>query len=254
MAGVGAIGRIGRIGAFGVGGGGWSPSILGSSLLAWWTADRADLVTVSGAAVTNWKDVRNAYDMAQSVSASRPTYSATGFNGFPGITFDGVDDCLEMASQPFGTGAIDVEVWAIVQQDALVADTGDRMVFAFGADTVNPQARVQRQVLTTNRAAARIGTGAANFNALSAADFSGRALIRVRFTPTVTYVSQDNGAEGSIAVVPGIGATRARIGAAASNFAGNFWQGKIRDILVTGPLSAGQAAAVNAWALPRRAP
>jgi hypothetical protein len=38
-------------------GGGISPvTILGESLLAWWTADRADLITLSGTQVTSWKD------------------------------------------------------------------------------------------------------------------------------------------------------------------------------------------------------
>src|SRR5688500_3331977 len=73
-------------------------TILGASLLAWWTADRADLITLSGSQVTSWKDVVAGYDVVQGVGGSRPLWSATSFNGAPSLTFDAIDDELTLGS------------------------------------------------------------------------------------------------------------------------------------------------------------
>jgi hypothetical protein len=233
-------------------GGGVSPvSILGSSLLSWWTTDRSDLITLSGSAVTSWKDVKNGYDAAQAVSGSRPAYSTTSFDGVPGVTFDGVDDCLEMVSQPFATGAVDLELWATVQQDAALADATGKTMFSFGGATDTVQVRASRIVSTISKAGGRVGNGSATFVALAAEEFQSRAIVRLRVTPTATYASLNGGAEVSVAVVPAAGSTRVRIGANADNTAGSFWNGKIRDILVTNPLSVDQAAQLQAWALSR---
>ena len=62
------------------------PSDLGASLLAYWNADRSDLITLNTNKVTSWKDTVNAYDAVQGTDAARPTYANKS------LTFDGTDD------------------------------------------------------------------------------------------------------------------------------------------------------------------
>lgn len=239
-------------------GGGVSPvTILGASLLAWWTVDRADLITLSGTQVTSWKDVAHGYDAVQAVSGARPIYSFTSFNGAPGVSFDGTDDELTsldaalLAALPDGAEA--GEIWAIVQQDALAADATNRAPASYGANT-NTTRRLTRTVVTgVNRGRLQIGSGAASSNATgTVVDLSGRHVLRGQVGGASSELTVDQATPVSVVVVPATTNTRLRLGAGDAAAAANFHQGQIRDVLFTGPLSAAQVAALNAWALPRR--
>lgn len=237
------------------GGGAATPiTILGASALAWWTADRADLITLSGSEVTSWKDVVAAYDAAQGTSARRPLYSATSYNGAPGVTFDGTDDRLEMASQPFPSAANPCEIWVITEQQALAADTSERAVFGYGGGSAATARRASRSVNTgTVRAMNRVGTGAGS-GAIETTtpENLGRHVMRARIDATTYGISIDGNTEVTGSIVPATGSTRAVIG--ATDALGGFWQGVVRDVVVTGQLSAGQVTALLAWALARRLP
>ena len=74
--------------------GGWTPSDEGSAV-AWYKKDTG--ITESGGAVSNWADQISGHDMAQSVTANKPTYASNT------ITFDG-DDLLVTTSQIELTG------------------------------------------------------------------------------------------------------------------------------------------------------
>lgn len=72
----------------------WNPSMIQTAL---WldAADVSTVRTVSGA-VNQWDDKSgNGRHATQSTAGSRPTYSSTGFNSLPGITFDGSDDQMQ---------------------------------------------------------------------------------------------------------------------------------------------------------------
>lgn len=56
-------------------------------LLAWW--DASEGIAVTGSGVSSWIDRQSAYVLAQATDGARPAYSATGFNGSPGLTFAG---------------------------------------------------------------------------------------------------------------------------------------------------------------------
>ncbi len=240
-------------------GGGVSPvTILGSSLLAWWTADRADLITLSGAQVTSWKDVTHSYDAVQAVSGARPLYSATSFNGAPGLTYDGTDDELTctnaalLAALP--DGAEPSEMWGIAQQNALVADTGVRILISAGAATSTTRRGLERAVNTgINRLRLLTGTGGSSTTLIgTVSELGSRHVMRGRWSSTDHGVSVDDAAETAGAVVPATTLSRVRIGSVSNTTPANFWSGPVRDVLATGPLSAAQIAALNAWALPRR--
>lgn len=235
-------------------GGGWSPLSLGDDLLAWWTADRADLITLSGSQVTHWLDVVAGYEVVQALGSSRPVYSATGFNGAPGLTFDSVDDYLHFnLTGQFPAAGNGSELWAVCQQAALAADTSARCVASYGDSNFTADRRLRRSVTGgVNRGQATVGTGAGTLTPTNTTvDLSSRHLIRAMFGAATTTVEVDGGGGASSAAVPSTTALQFAIGS-IPNGLGQYWNGKVRDILVAKPLSTEKAAALAAWALPRR--
>lgn len=237
-------------------GGGVSPiTILGDDLLAWWTADDAASMTLVGSAVSSWRDKKNGYEITQTLSAARPVFSATGFGGAPGLTFDGVDDRLSAESIfGFPSAANGSEIWAVVQQDAAIADTGDRVIIGYGEGT-NATRRVGRAVQSSaNRVRTWTGTGSATVavTELTVA-MNSRHVVRSQYTPTTLEVAIDEVAAVGAAAVPATTTTRTRIGSTPASVAGAFWHGHMRDVLVTRPLTTAKADALEAYLLARRA-
>lgn len=67
-------------------GGSWTPTDLGSNLIAWYDASDSGSITGSSP-VTAWNDISGTGNHLVS-SGGGPTYSATGFNsGYPGMIF-----------------------------------------------------------------------------------------------------------------------------------------------------------------------
>lgn len=70
----------------------WRPSNLGSALALWLDAEDAASITLNGATVSQWNDKSgNARHVAQGTATNQPTYTASGLNGKPVLTFDGND-------------------------------------------------------------------------------------------------------------------------------------------------------------------
>tara|TARA_R100000365_G_C2737740_1_gene66803 strand:+ start:717 stop:1451 length:735 start_codon:yes stop_codon:yes gene_type:complete len=228
------------------GGAAWTPMDMGASLLAWWDASQG--LTLSGSQATAWADRKNGYSAVQATGAAQPTADGTW------LTFDGTDDFLNMESQPFPSGSAGAEIWAVVQQDSPVANTTARHVAGYGAAVAAGRRAMVRAVLSgVNRANIQFGDGSGNVSVSgTAVDLSSRHVLRTRFMPTEGRVSVDGNAESIAAGIPNTGTTRVTIGGSTSLF-GNHWHGKIRDVIVTGPLSTDQAALLHAFLLPRRA-
>lgn len=229
----------------------WTPIDLGPKLIAWW--DSSQGVSLSGNQVTAWVDRKSGYSASQDVSAARPVYSATSFNGAPGLTFDGVDDNLSLASPPFPDAASPSEIWAVVQQDALAADTTFRCVFAYGNNAATSR-RMARDVSGgVNRLSVNVGDGSSNVQiARPAVDFSSRHVARAQVGASAAQAFLDGAAGTSTAAIPATGNTGLpRIGAHLGGTS-SFWNGKIRDVIVTGPLSPDQATALLTFLLARR--
>lgn len=223
----------------------FSPTDLGASLLAWWPADRADLITQVAGAVSSWKDVVAAYD-ATAAGSAQPTYSATGWNAAaPGITFDGIANCLTLTPSPFPTGSTaSSRIWALVDQTALVADATSRYIAAYGGDTATNQRRLLRRVSGgANTASAQLNTTSAD----APGDFSGRHVLEASWFTGHETCTMDGSTGSSILVTITAGSTRFRIGATANLAASAFFQGVLRDVLVTAGLTAGQEASLLAY-------
>ena len=76
----------------------WTPAQL-SSLALWLDADDASTITLNGSTVSQWDDKSgNDRHATQSVSASQPTYDATGFNGKPAVTWSDNFDNMQTPS------------------------------------------------------------------------------------------------------------------------------------------------------------
>lgn len=244
---------LGR-GGSGSGAGPWNPGRLGTSLLGWWDAERADKLTLNASSVTTWTDIVGNYAATQAVAGAKPTYSATSFNGRPGVTFDGTDDELTVASQPFPSGATASEIWALASQDALVANTTGRRVFSYGGGGINDARELLRVVAVgVNRGEGLVGDGITRGSSDEATiDLSGRHVMRLQIGATTSTVSIDGTAAVAAASVPATGTARVRIGAGQAAAAAGFWQGAISAVLVTRALTTPQAASLLAYLNSRR--
>jgi hypothetical protein len=74
----------------------WTPALV---LPAVWL-DAADLSTITiETGVSEWRDKSgNGSHATQATAANQPVYSQTGFFGLPGITFDGLNDQLDIST------------------------------------------------------------------------------------------------------------------------------------------------------------
>lgn len=222
---------------------------LGSDLLGYWDARRADTLTVVGGAVSSWRSVVGGYDLTQATGTLRPGYSETSFGGDPGLSFDGADDFLALTTHPFPVDATGSEIWALASQDALVADGLVRYAVSMGGSSTTHRSLVRAIGGGINYARSAAGS---IISTLTGTDWTGRSVVRGRYTGTEVQASLNGADAPATAVVPTTNNTRMRVGAFVNTSASGFWQGQIAAVLVTAPLSAGKAAPLLAWLASRR--
>jgi hypothetical protein len=157
------------------------------------------------------------------------------------------------------TGANVCEIWAVVDQSALPADTTTRRIFSYGGPNASDRRIISRTVSGgVNRFNAGGGNGASEATITQGSeDFTGRCYVRAVFNGT-TVKAYTNGVAsgGATALVPATGTTRARVGAnSGSSVTVGTWQGGISDIIVFDRLlTDAEVAQMNAWAEVRRLP
>lgn len=233
----------------------WTPLALGSSLFAWWDAERADLVTQSGSAVSSWRDIVGGNDAVQATGAAQPAYGAGSFGGRPGITFDGSDDRLRVAVVPAAipTGTAAVWLWGLASQDVDGADGFIRDLVGYGdaAATANTRRVSRIRNSNLNRSQALAGDGAVGCVSQElTVDLSGRHVLLGKIGSTATVIVVDGMSGTPVAAVPATNASNFTIGGAPNG--GQFWRGAINSILVTAPLSAADEARVLTFLSLRR--
>jgi len=75
----------------------WRPDELGADLALWLDAEDTDNITLNGSTVSQWGDKSgNARHASQASASNQPTYTASAYAGKPTLTFDGVNDNLEV--------------------------------------------------------------------------------------------------------------------------------------------------------------
>lgn len=220
-------------------GGGFRPADLGAALFDMWDAEDASKISLSGSAVTAWASSKNGYSASQAVGAARPVYSASSFNGRPGLTFDGSDDELMFGGVgTFPTGATPGETWLLCNQTALAADATARSAFSYG------------DIATSRRTLGRTVSGAVNrprmpvgsTSLIGTGDMSGLCVLRGAVGATASDLSLNGLSVAAGPIVPATASARTRLGAHAASAAGEFFQGIVSLIAVTAPLSTDQAA------------
>lgn len=227
----------------------WIPSSLGSGLFAFWDAERTDLVSTSSGLVTSWKDTVAAINLTQDTSSARPAFSNTSFNGRPGITSDGIDDYLELASVPasFPVGAAASEIWAVVDALADNTDANARAIFGYGNSSSGGRL-VQGSRDTTRKAFSTVGNGStSNTSQNNSVLFIGRHVARLRVDPAAHQMDVDGTAGNSTAQAVNTGSARTRLASFIATSPASFGNFVFSAILVTAPLSAAQAAQMYAY-------
>jgi len=231
----------------------WTP--LAVSPYAWWDASRSDLITRDGSnLVSSWKDIIAAYDLTQGTGSARPTYSATGFNGFPVVTGDGLDDELTSGTFPAGipTGATACEWWWLVDQQVLVGDTAVKFIGGVGGGTLATSRALRRTVNVGVNRANLIDSSTSQL-ANTNVDFSGRHVVRSIATGTDIDLEVNGTPAVLTARVSAVGTERVRFFAAPTiSTASSFFAGGIVAAICTPILSAGNAALMYAYLNQRR--
>lgn len=76
----------------------WSPLLLGTSLVAWWSALQSSSITLVGSNVSAWSSIVGGVTVTQGTSANQPTYSSMALNGLPAVVGNGSSTYLRCAS------------------------------------------------------------------------------------------------------------------------------------------------------------
>jgi hypothetical protein len=224
----------------------WEPTDLGADLIAWWSAD--DLVD---GAVTTWTDSIGSLAPTQGTAANRPVRAATSFNSaYPGVTFDGTNDRLRIASTgllPVGTNSSDIYVVTANDEVGTVATV--RYAFGSGAATSNAGRILGRVgISNVNRYRITTSTSATTLTDTSV-DLSGPHILGAQFAAgTITgWIDGNATSPASASTAFDSVATETAIGATTSGGA-NFWLGVTSDIFVTAPLSVTNRQKLEGWA------
>lgn len=223
----------------------WTPTSLGAALVAWWNAD-----DVTTGAVTTWTDRIGGLAPTQATGSLQPVKAATSFNSaYGGVTFDGVDDYLLVASTgtlPVGTTS--GEIYSSLSNTAV--DNVVRLALAYGTSTIDasrgigrpathPKTRISDQ---TNNL---LDDGVVN-------PFAGAAIVNGKWDAGTEY-GFINGypfsPTASMAAPFVTATTRTTFGAGANAPPPpNNWQGAFRHVMViNGVLSTADRQRMEGW-------
>ena len=238
----------------------FTPASLGSAVKGWWDAsDRATLftdtamttlVTAQDQAVAALRDKSaSGLHLTQATGANCPLWKSDG-----SLLFDGTNDTLDNAAitgLPIGTTPS--EMFLLVRQDALVADTGTRTAFCYGGSSNNTRRTCFRVVISAaNRARAQVGTSASSTSATEiTADFSGVNVVHIVFGAASTDIDVNNGTPVNAVVAVNAGAGTIRMGALTST-AASWWNGKMARSLITSLLTTPQRTSTMAYFMAER--
>lgn len=224
-------------------------TITGTDLIAYWDANRGDLIRSISSVLNSWTDIVGGYVLSVADGPTSPGYSPTAFNGAPCLTFSNAQymtttDANLMAALP--SGANPCEIWIVCSQEADPADTTERYAVGYAGSSVVTGRAISRVVTTgVNNARGRTGIGASATSVTDTGDFTGIHVIRHIVGATTSSISVDSNTAVSAAAVPATTNTRLRVGSIPAAGASNNWQGKIAAVIITQPLSADKATALH---------
>jgi hypothetical protein len=217
----------------------FSPYALGSDLIAWWDIGSPP----SGTTTVRWTDiVSRSLNVQQSTAGALPTWDASA------VDFTG-NKWLNSNTLPTGTpvGATAGCIWASVDQTNLVADTGQKSIFAYGAVTATQRALIRSVNTGVNRCFSSCGDGTSKSATNSLVDFSGPHWCAQVYDGAVFSTRVDGTASSSVASIATTASTRIRIGSDIASTPTLFANMKIKRVLITKLLSAPNQTALEAW-------
>lgn len=215
----------------------WDPYVLSRSVLkAWWSAD--DLAASS---VSTWTD-RIGGMATTAATTAIPTWNATSWtaNSKPGVTFDGVANCMASTSlTTLPTAAVAGEVWLLATQATLGTTAGGTIPVQYGG--TGGSRRLSRQpVSNVNRVRESDGTATLTD---TVTNYSGAHIIGGFWSGTTMGLRID-GADASPATMTitslNTGTTRLRIGASNATTADSFFSGVVRHVIIPTLLTSTQ--------------
>lgn len=220
----------------------WDPYQLGPNLRAWWCADDhgTSRMTDDGAGlISSWID-RIGNLAATGTTTQRPTWASNSLNSLPAVTFDAsANQLFTGTTTGLPVATTSGELWCLVGQSALVADTTLRCAIAYGSTAANGTRLLARKVTSgTNRAQASIDRNIAENVADTITDFSGNHIFMAYFDQSGQIIG--GRVDGSATTPPtgamtlmNTGATRVRLGA---NIDGSgLWNGPgAHYLIITG--------------------
>lgn len=213
------------------------------ALAVWLDAEVTSSLGLSSNKAALWTDVKSGLVFEQATDAARPVYSDTAFNGRPGLIFDGTAAQMTYGAAVLSGAAVG-EMWAVVDQAALAADTTARMAFSTGSSTSNKRELARVVASGANRARAATYDGSTTPTVQdTTVDFSGLHIIRAVFATTLLTIDIDGVTTST--VITGnnnSGVSRTRVGANPSGTAGNLWNGVINSALVFNDLLTADVA------------
>lgn len=75
----------------------WRPNALAGSLALWLDAEDSSTITLNGSTVSQWSDKSgNGRNAVRAAATNQPTYTTSGLNGKPVLTFDGTNDSMQV--------------------------------------------------------------------------------------------------------------------------------------------------------------
>lgn len=193
------------------------PSSLSAKAVAYFDASDTGNITQSGGAVSSWSSsLGNANPHTNGVGSQRPIWSATSYNGRPGITGDGVDDNLDsttVSGWPI-TNAY-CEEWAGVYQPTPASSTGSKCISQYGnnaASTTRARSLERIVISGVNRFRAANGNNSGAFDSTNTSvDFSGYHIVRSIWDGTNLNAEVDGASGPNTAGTPAILQARSRL-------------------------------------------
>jgi hypothetical protein len=216
----------------------WTPAVVSAALTANWDAQSG--ITVTGAGVSAWASTVGTISAAQATDASRPPYSATGWNGtLPCLTFDGLStggDFLQpTANIPFGAYWVFLVLERDTQDDTNTSAERGILVTALSSGGTLAQLCVERPTADasqTNFKSIQLGTGNVTA-ATTGLTVAKKSVAFAQLTDNDIRVRVNGGTASSAGDYGATTGTTFYIGRASN--AARCYKGKVAQILMANP-------------------
>lgn len=221
----------------------WSPLLLGSKLAAWWNAD--DVAGADASSATTWTDKKGS--LALTEATTPPVVSASGVNGFRGISFNGTTQFLTGVTTGLPTGATAGRILTLGK-----FTTGVTMcTLGYG----NGTASQQRKIVIAANGTPQASDGTASVSGTSGSVANNSVHLIEGSWPGGTVMNgylDATAFSGNPATISTLATstTRTRLGSASGTSATQFLNGILRHaFVILDTLTADELDRLRAWAL-----